>query len=363
MRSLIHWNIRALKHFSLSLCALSLVLAGCGGGGDSGASASASQSQPITAEASAAAQPGTMCGYDVGPNILAGILTGVQSGDTITVQGVLGTFTVRMEGIDAPDYGQPNFSTANVPLVNLLGAAVRVAYTRTDRAGNPVGSVFINRDCQYLNLDQVKAGRAWFYKAYRCELPASLRNRLAQAQDAAYQAHTGLWSEDDPEAPWFYRTGVEPATPTCAGDAPTFIGNYAMTSAEPVPTSSTGSTSTGSTTSGTGTTTTSGTGTTGTGTGTIGTGTGTTGTGTGSTGTTGSSTGTTGTTTTGSTGSTTPPTTGTSGSGTTTSTGSTGTTTTTTGTGRTTTGKTCYVGPRGGTYTLTSSGKKDYSGC
>lgn len=26
-------------------------------------------------------------------------------------------------------------------------------------------------------------------------------------------------------------------------------------------------------------------------------------------------------------------------------------------------GRTCYVGPRGGTYTITASGRKDYSGC
>lgn len=29
----------------------------------------------------------------------------------------------------------------------------------------------------------------------------------------------------------------------------------------------------------------------------------------------------------------------------------------------TTTGLTCYTGPRGGTYTLTASGNKNYSGC
>lgn len=27
------------------------------------------------------------------------------------------------------------------------------------------------------------------------------------------------------------------------------------------------------------------------------------------------------------------------------------------------TGQTCYVGPRGGTYTITKSGRKNYAGC
>jgi hypothetical protein len=26
-------------------------------------------------------------------------------------------------------------------------------------------------------------------------------------------------------------------------------------------------------------------------------------------------------------------------------------------------GQTCHVGPRGGTYTITASGRKNYSGC
>ncbi|RYF61680.1 MAG: hypothetical protein EOO27_00975 [Comamonadaceae bacterium] len=33
------------------------------------------------------------------------------------------------------------------------------------------------------------------------------------------------------------------------------------------------------------------------------------------------------------------------------------------GSGRTAGGQTCYVGPRGGTYTITASGRKNYSGC
>lgn len=32
-------------------------------------------------------------------------------------------------------------------------------------------------------------------------------------------------------------------------------------------------------------------------------------------------------------------------------------------TSRTVGGKTCYVGPRGGTYTITASGRKNYGGC
>jgi hypothetical protein len=37
--------------------------------------------------------------------------------------------------------------------------------------------------------------------------------------------------------------------------------------------------------------------------------------------------------------------------------------TTTTAPTTSTGGKICYVGPRGGTYTLTASGKKNYGGC
>lgn len=33
------------------------------------------------------------------------------------------------------------------------------------------------------------------------------------------------------------------------------------------------------------------------------------------------------------------------------------------GSSRTVGGQTCYVGPRGGTYTITASGRKNYNGC
>lgn len=33
------------------------------------------------------------------------------------------------------------------------------------------------------------------------------------------------------------------------------------------------------------------------------------------------------------------------------------------GSSRTVGGQTCYVGPRGGTYTITASGRKNYGGC
>ena len=110
----------------------------------------------------------------------------------------------------------------------VLGKTVTVAYTQTDQYGRIVGAVFTD-NCQYVNLEQVATGMAWFYKAYQCEISADLRAKFSQAQDSVVSSKLGLWSETDPEAPWFYRNGVEPETPVCKRDTPTWEGGFALT--------------------------------------------------------------------------------------------------------------------------------------
>lgn len=42
---------------------------------------------------------------------------------------------------------------------------------------------------------------------------AAVRIQFAQAPASAVAANLGLWAQATPEAPWFYRNGVEPVTP------------------------------------------------------------------------------------------------------------------------------------------------------
>jgi len=214
----------------------------------------------------------TVCGLVVGPNVLEGIVTSVHDGDTLTLDTSGNQYQIRLDGIDAPELAQAFGDDSRVALASsATNQSVKVAYAKQDQYGRIVGAVF-NQACEYINLKQVETGMAWFYKAYQCELSEQVRSTLTAAQQSAVDDKIGLWAQDNPEAPWFFRNGKESITPTCSSSSPVWPQSSALTQ-------------TGSTTAG------------------------------------GSST-------------TAPDPT-----------------------------KICYTGPRGGTYTITANGNKNYSGC
>jgi endonuclease YncB( thermonuclease family) len=222
-----------------------ILLAGCGGGGDSSGSSGVSstvassqisqtnqtsQSQAVSTTTNPAA---TLCGVDVGAKLLEGFVTAVHDGDTITLNSGGAVYHIRLDGIDAPELAQPFGNTSQIALSGaVLGKPVKVAYTKTDQYDRIVGAVFTD-SCQYVNLNQVAKGMAWFYKAYQCEISAAVRTQFSQAQGSAAAADLGLWAQVDPEAPWFYRNGSEPVTPVCKSDAAQSSASTALTAAGP----------------------------------------------------------------------------------------------------------------------------------
>jgi endonuclease YncB( thermonuclease family) len=181
--------------------ALALVCAACGGGGDSG-------TIPSTVN--------TVCGYELGTQRLDGTVSHVQDGDTITVNGM----TVRLDSIDAPELAQSYGPQSQATLSALvLGKTVKVAYAKSDRYGRVVGSVFAS-GCKYINLEQVRTGNAWYYRAYQCEISAAARYQFDSAETTAKSAHKGLWAELAPVAPAVYRNGMSPDIPVCTSDSP-----------------------------------------------------------------------------------------------------------------------------------------------
>ena len=202
-----------------------ILLAGCGGGGDSGGAGSQSQAATTTAASV------KLCGVDVGAKLLEGAVTSVHDGDTITLSSRGAVYHIRLDSIDAPELAQPFGNTSQSALAAaVLGKPVKVAYTKTDQYDRIVGAVFTD-SCQYVNLNQVSKGMAWFYKAYQCEIGAAVRAQFSQAQDLAAGADIGLWAQLNPEAPWFYRNGSEPVTPVCQSNAALLPSGTALTAA------------------------------------------------------------------------------------------------------------------------------------
>ncbi len=76
-------------------------------------------------------------------------------------------------------------------------------WAKRDRYGRIVGFVFV--DGKDINLVQLKAGMAWFYRYYQKELSAEDRRRYAQAEDEARYERLGLWRENNPIPPWEHR--------------------------------------------------------------------------------------------------------------------------------------------------------------
>lgn len=184
----------------------------------------------------------TQCGYAVPSKSITGTVTSVHDGDTIKI----GSTSIRLDSIDAPELAQTYGTQSRDNLSALvLNKSVTVYYSKIDKYGRTVGSVFTS-DCTYANLQQVRSGSAWHYKQYQCEQAASVRDVFTAAQTAAEAADLGLWAFVA-TPPWVYRNGTDPAAPTCKSDnpswyvAPTTVSNpvTAPTVTTPAPTAST----------------------------------------------------------------------------------------------------------------------------
>jgi endonuclease YncB( thermonuclease family) len=213
---------------ALALVAATLMTS-CGGdclqlGGCKESAGSAPTSSTSAASPSVALAPGSnirqFCGVDVGPFSIQSAVLDVHDGDTITVALNGAATNVRLEGIDAPELAQPFGIESRTSLSNLiLNTPVTVTYATSDKYGRVLGTVF-KSDCNNLNLKQLQAGMAWYYAAFQCELPLATRDQFRSAQDAAQRARIGLWSQPEPQAPWFYRNGTSPEIPSCTDSLP-----------------------------------------------------------------------------------------------------------------------------------------------
>lgn len=150
-----------------------------------------------------------LCGVSVGTQRITGLVTSVHDGDTITVGGE----SIRLASIDAPELDQAYGPSSRSHLANMvLGQGVTVTYTQKDVYDRVVGTVF-KSDCSQVNLNQVAAGAAWYYEAYKCEIDIRQRQAYAAAHTSARTAKKGLWASTA-VAPWVHRNGVEAKVPT-----------------------------------------------------------------------------------------------------------------------------------------------------
>jgi endonuclease YncB( thermonuclease family) len=137
---------------------------------------------------------------------IVGNVVGVVDGDTVTVLDADKVqHNIRLSGIDAPEKAQPFGQRSKENLSNwVFNKQVTVEIGKTDRYGRSLGKVLV--EGVDANLEQVKAGFAWHYKAYEREQPAEDRKVYARAEAGARAARAGLWRDAVQMPPWDWRS-------------------------------------------------------------------------------------------------------------------------------------------------------------
>jgi len=105
---------------------------------------------------------------------------------------------VRLANIDAPEKDQAFGQQSRDSLLGLVGKRqVQIDSQALDQYGRIVGLISVDR--RNVNQEQVKRGMAWEYSHYHAD------KTYVGLQNAARQAHLGLWDQTSPQAPWQWR--------------------------------------------------------------------------------------------------------------------------------------------------------------
>ncbi len=126
---------------------------------------------------------------------------GISDGDSFhAIDQNKQRFRFRIQGIDAPEKGQPYSQKSKQKLSGLIyqkRVGIKV-HKKQDRYGRPVVYVF-TPDGRDAGAEMLRAGLAWHFKRFdNSEEYATLENQ-------ARQKRLGLWQDDNPIPPWEWR--------------------------------------------------------------------------------------------------------------------------------------------------------------
>lgn len=136
---------------------------------------------------------------------LCGRVVGITDGDTLTVLDSSNRqHKIRLMGIDAPEHNQPFGERSKESLATLVfGKTVAVEWRKKHRE-RLIGKVTV--DGIDANLEQIKAGMAWWYEKYRKEQSPADQRLYAEAEQQARVVKVGLWLDAGPVPPWEWRS-------------------------------------------------------------------------------------------------------------------------------------------------------------
>ncbi len=135
---------------------------------------------------------------------ITGKVTKVLAGDLIVFQDeAKKKYTVRLEGIDAPEIGQEFGLNASQKLDSLLALSdhqVEIMYENKDRNGHLIAIVYPHpkeKETASFNKILVEHGYAWAYRKYSMN--------YVRDEESARKNKKGLWAKSDAVAPWDWR--------------------------------------------------------------------------------------------------------------------------------------------------------------
>ena len=134
-----------------------------------------------------------------------GKLVKVLAGDTVEVLHSGKAERIRLQGVDAPEKGQPYGNKARRFVIDAAaGKIVEVQPVTPDRYGRVVAEVTLPRG-ESLNRLLMSEGYAWWYRKYSVDVS------LGTLEERARALRLGLWADPDPVPPWEWRKGVRMA--------------------------------------------------------------------------------------------------------------------------------------------------------
>jgi endonuclease YncB( thermonuclease family) len=136
---------------------------------------------------------------------LQGRIVSIADGDTVTLLDAQHQqHKIRLASIDAPEshqaFGQKSKSNLGAMVFN---KDVTAECGKQDKYKRQVCKIIV--DGVDANLEQVKAGMAWWYRKYAGEQSPKDRDDYEIAESFAKMRRLGLWSDTNPVAPWEFR--------------------------------------------------------------------------------------------------------------------------------------------------------------
>ena len=151
--------------------------------------------------------------HDSKSKLIIGFMVSDMDGDTFLCKDLFDReWTVRLDGIDAPENSQPYGLDARRALRRtLLNKKCYVEWTERDRYRRILGRVFVESpvssdSARDVNLSLVGEGLAWNYTKYSKDI------LLANSERYARGRKKGIWKDSAQIAPWDWRNGVRRPT-------------------------------------------------------------------------------------------------------------------------------------------------------